>query len=71
MSLFRGTKLQLLIGLFAFLFLFSIFCAGRKAFAVFAIMLFPCLDVVTDIIYLVLTLYSSHVIHPSVTLINL
>ena len=41
------------------LFLFGTVSAGRKAFAVFAVMLFPAMDVTTDIIYLVSTRFYN------------
>lgn len=44
---YSGQRLQFLIGSFVFLFLFGTVCAGRKAFAVFAVMLFPAMDVTT------------------------
>lgn len=44
---YSGTQLNFLIGSFVFMFLFATICAGRRAFAVFAIMLFPAMDVTT------------------------
>lgn len=56
---YSGQRLQFFIGSFVFLFLFATICAGRKAFAVFAVMLFPAMDVTTDIMYLVSTRFYN------------
>ncbi len=57
---YSGTRLKFLIGSFVFLFLFSMVCAGRRAFAVFAVMLFPAMDVTTGSHYLVLPRLFTH-----------
>ncbi len=56
---YSGQQLNFLVGSFVFLFLFAALCAGRKAFAVFAVMLFPAMDVTTDIMYLVSTRFYN------------
>jgi len=56
---YSGQRLQFLVGSFVLLFLFGTVSAGRKAFAVFAVMLFPAMDVTTDIMYLVSTRFYN------------